>query len=163
LIISCKDAETQRKAYTRKTPRLCVSARELRGKQMERHKSGLRCSRWFGVTLLVAGMMILSSGSALSGDLLRLITITSYKVGSLGYIITSGFREAIEKLTPMKVRVEPYGTDVARTLPLKMKESEIALMGGASGTCVSYGTAEFSAKEWGPQPLRQVWGGMNGR
>jgi TRAP transporter TAXI family solute receptor len=61
----------------------------------------------------------------------------------------------------MKVRVEPYGTDVARTLPLKMKESELALMGGASGTCVSYGIAEFSAKEWGPQPLRQVWRGMN--
>jgi TRAP transporter TAXI family solute receptor len=61
----------------------------------------------------------------------------------------------------MKVRVEPYGTDVSRMLPLKNRESEIGIATGATGTCVSYGIAEFSKKEWGPQPLMQVWRGMS--
>lgn len=99
--------------------------------------------------------------SASAGELPKLITFTSYKVGSLGYTITSGFREAIEQKTPMKVRVEPYGTDVARVLPLRDKESEVSILTGATGTCVSYGLAEFALKEWGPQPLRQVWRGMS--
>ncbi len=97
---------------------------------------------------------------AWGGELPKMITFTSYKVGSLGYTITSGFREAIEKQTPMKVRVEPYDTDVARMLPLKTKESELSLLTGATGTCASHGIAEFGTKEWGPQPLRQVWRGQ---
>jgi len=114
------------------------------------------------VTLTVCLAVAVSFQAAVgtAGDLPKIITFTSYKVGSLGYTITSGFREAIEQLTPMKVRVEPYGTDVARALPLKAGESELSIMTGATGTCVSYGIAEFSAKSWGPQPLRQVWRGM---
>jgi TRAP transporter TAXI family solute receptor len=111
---------------------------------------------FLSATLLLQGLP-----SASAKDLPKLITITSYKVGSLGYTITSGFREAIEQKSPMKVRVEPYGTDVSRMLPLKTKESEIVLGTGATGTCVSYGIAEFSRKEWGPQPIRQVWRGMS--
>jgi TRAP transporter TAXI family solute receptor len=99
--------------------------------------------------------------NAAAGDLPKLITFTSYKVGALGYTISSGFREAIEQKTPMKVRVEPYDTDVARVLPLKAGESELSILTGATGTCVSYGLAEFGSKQWGPQPLRQVWRGMS--
>ncbi|MEN8243471.1 MAG: TAXI family TRAP transporter solute-binding subunit [Thermodesulfobacteriota bacterium] len=108
-------------------------------------------------------LLMQSIPQASAEDLPKLITFTSFKVGSLGYTITSGFREAIEKKTPMKVRVEPYGTDVSRILPLKNKESEITLATGATGTCVSHGIAEFATKEWGPQPLRQVWRGMSVR
>ncbi|MBW2410517.1 MAG: TAXI family TRAP transporter solute-binding subunit [Deltaproteobacteria bacterium] len=96
-----------------------------------------------------------------AGELPKLITFTSYKVGALGYTISSGFREAIEQKTTMKARVEPYDTDVARVLPLKAGESELSILTGATGTCVSYGLAEFGTKEWGPQPLRQVWRGMS--
>lgn len=113
------------------------------------------------VCFLFTSFFIQGIPQALAKDLPKLITFTSYKVGSLGYTITSGFREAIEKKTPMKVRVEPYGTDVSRMLPLKSGESEIGIATGATGTCVSYGIAEFSTKEWGPQPLRQVWRGMS--
>ena len=99
--------------------------------------------------------------NAAAGDLPKLITFTSYKVGALGYTISSGFREAIEQKSTMKVRVEPYDTDVARVLPLKAGESELSILTGATGTCVSYGLAEFGTKQWGPQPLRQVWRGMS--
>jgi len=113
------------------------------------------------ICFLFTALFIQGIPQASAKDLPKLITFTSYKVGSLGYTITSGFREAIEKKTPMKVRVEPYGTDVSRMLPLKNGESEIGLATGATGTCVSYGIAEFSKKEWGPQPLMQVWRGMS--
>ena len=111
------------------------------------------------IGFFVVGFLIQPLPSALAGELPKLITFTSYKVGSYGYTAISGFREAIEQLTPMKVRVEPYGTDVARVLPLKMKESELTLFSGATGCAVSYGMADFSGKEWGPQPLRMVWRG----
>jgi hypothetical protein len=114
----------------------------------------------FVFLFFVAGVFSLSPPAASSQELPKLITFTSYPVGSLGYTITSGFREAVEKLTPMKVRVEPYDNDVARVLPLKTKESELSILTGATGTCASHGIAEFAEKEWGPQPLRQVWTGL---
>jgi TRAP transporter TAXI family solute receptor len=112
------------------------------------------------ITFLLTIFFIPVIPTASAGDLPKLITFTSYKVGSLGYTATSGFREAIEQLTPMKVRVEPYDTDVARLLPLKTNESELSILTGATGTCASYGMAEFSGKGWGPQPIRQVWRGL---
>ncbi|MBU2548207.1 MAG: TAXI family TRAP transporter solute-binding subunit [Proteobacteria bacterium] len=119
------------------------------------------CVKSVAVLALLGLAACLAGGPAASAaDLPKMITFTSYTVGSLGYTITSGFREAIEKKTTMKVRVEPYGTDVARLLPLKTGESEIGIATGATATCASYGIAEFAEKDWGPQPIRQVWRGM---
>lgn len=115
----------------------------------------------FALVFLMAVPIFSSLPTASAGDLPKLITFTSYKVGSLGYTISSGFREAIEQKSTMKVRVEPYDTDVARVLPLKAGESELSILTGATGTCVSYGLAEFSTKQWGPQPVRQVWRGLS--
>ncbi|MFH1240808.1 MAG: TAXI family TRAP transporter solute-binding subunit [Pseudomonadota bacterium] len=114
----------------------------------------------FALGLLCMTLLPQSIPPASAGELPKLITFTSYKVGSLGYTISSGFREAIEQLTPMKVRVEPYDTDVARVLPLKTGQSELSILTGATGTCASYGIAEFSGKDWGPQPVLQVWRGL---
>jgi len=72
---------------------------------------------------------------------------------------TSGISEAINRLTPMKARVEPYGTDMERVIPLKKKESEIALLTGSTGTILSRGWYEFNVPEWGPQTIRQVFPG----
>lgn len=115
----------------------------------------------FALGLLCMTLLPQAIPPAFAGKLPKLITFTSYKVGSLGYTITSGFREAIEQLTPMKVRVEPYDTDIARVLPLKTGESELSILTGATGTCASYGMAEFGGKAWGPQPIRQVWRGLS--
>jgi len=87
----------------------------------------------------------------------KVISICSYSSGADGYIATSGIREAIEKLTPMKMRVEPYGTDPARILPVKLGQSEGALVTWGTGYPVSRGLFEFSKEEWGPQPLRLIW------
>jgi TRAP transporter TAXI family solute receptor len=115
------------------------------------------------IVICIAAFGILTCTAAppaSAAELPKIITFTSYPVGSLAYTITSGFREAIEKDTPMKARVEPYDTDVARVMPLRNKESELSILTGATGTCVSYGIAEFGGKAWGPQPLRQVWRGQ---
>jgi len=117
------------------------------------------------VCIFLIGSFILTSllvqiiPQASAEDLPKMIAITSYPVGSFAYIATSGFREAIEQNTPMKARVEPYGNDPSRIIPLKNKESEITMLTGATGVCVSHGKGDFSKKEWGPQPIRQVWRG----
>jgi TRAP transporter TAXI family solute receptor len=115
----------------------------------------------FALAFLLTFTLMPLIPSASAGELPRLITFTSYKVGALGYTISSGFREAIEQKSTMKVRVEPYDTDVARVLPLRSGESELSILTGATGTCVSYGLAEFGSKQWGPQPIRQVWRGFS--
>jgi TRAP transporter TAXI family solute receptor len=102
------------------------------------------------------GLVVSSSSAA---DLPKLVTMTSYKTGSFGYVATSGFREAIEQKTPMKARVEPYDSDPSRILPLKTGEAELSILTGSSGCAISYGLGDFGKKEWGPQPLRQVWRG----
>jgi len=104
--------------------------------------------------------LIFSGFVAVGKELPKLISITTFKVGSLGYTITSAFREAVERYTPMKVRVEPYGTDVARILPLKIGESEITLATAPQAVSASYGLLNFSTDKWGPQPIRIVWRGM---
>lgn len=113
------------------------------------------------VFLFVMMLSLQAAPSVFASELPKMITFTSYKVGSFGYTAISGFREAIEQLTTMKVRVEPYGTDVARLLPLKMGESELTMVTGATGTAASYGLADFSTPQWGPQPIRTVWRGMS--
>jgi TRAP transporter TAXI family solute receptor len=101
------------------------------------------------------------SSLVLAGNLPKVIAITTFKMGSLGYTLTSAFREGIEQTSTMKVRVEPYGPDVARFKPLKLGQSEFTMATGAQGTCASYGLFNFSKKEWGPQPMRIVWRGQS--
>jgi TRAP transporter TAXI family solute receptor len=95
--------------------------------------------------------------SAPAGDLPQVVSITSHKMGSLGYTLTGAFREAVEKYSPMKLRVEPYGQDVAMFKPLRSGESEFTMATGAQATCGSYGMLDFAKDTWGPQPLRVVW------
>jgi len=117
---------------------------------------GVLISAFLVVFVLSAGGMPLGYAK----DLPKIISITSFKVGSLGYTITSAFREAVERYTPMKVRVEPHGTEVTRLLPLKNGEAELAIITGPNAVSASYGLGEFAVDEWGPQPLRIVWRGM---
>ncbi len=50
------------------------------------------------------------SAPAYSAKLPKVIACTSYGVGAAGYTVASGLGEAVNNLTPMKWRVEPYGT-----------------------------------------------------
>lgn len=107
------------------------------------------------MVLMILALMAVGAGwaaptAAQAGELPKIISITTFRMGSLGYTITSAFREAVEKHTPMKLRVEPYGPDVARFKPLQKGVSEFTLATGAQATCASYGMFNFSKKGWGP-------------
>jgi TRAP transporter TAXI family solute receptor len=115
----------------------------------------------FFVSIFSAAFVTSGISSSFAGELPKVMIISTYKVGALGFTFTSAFREAIEQKTPMKVRCEPYDTDVDRVLVLKNKEGEISLLTAASAVCASYGIGAFDEKKWGPQPLFQIWRGSH--
>jgi len=86
----------------------------------------------------------------------KILTVVSYGLGSGAFVVVSGFREAIEKNTPMKVRQEPYGDDIGRLLPLRAKEGHISVLGAGGITPAYYGLLDFAAEAWGPQPIRMI-------
>jgi len=73
--------------------------------------------------------------------------------------MASGFREAVEEYTNMTVRVEPYGDDVSRAIPIRAKEAQFTIYSDASGFAVAHGRYVFAVEAWGPQPIRQVYTG----
>jgi hypothetical protein len=73
-----------------------------------------------------------------------------------------GLTEAIAKNEGIKVKVVPAGTDKAKILPLKKKMMELSLFTGAGQYFAVMGLGDFSDKEWGPQPLRLIFGCSKG-
>ena len=75
---------------------------------------------WFGLTALLLAAMVFggawekaSAAQAFaappgtSKPLPKMIAITSYGVGSAGYVFSSGLAEAITKISGIQVRIEP--------------------------------------------------------
>lgn len=89
----------------------------------------------------------------------KVITITSYPIGSLGNILATSFSDAIEKKTGVKARPTPSDTDVGRLLPIRKGEAEVAILTAATLYFASNGLEEFAAKDWGPQSIRLVFAG----
>mgnify|MGYP003877410435 CR=1 FL=1 len=73
--------------------------------------------------------------------------------------MATAFCDTIEKETGIKARPTPADTDVGRVLPMKKGEAQAAILTAGTVFFVSTGLGEFSAKEWGPQRLRYVFGG----
>lgn len=86
----------------------------------------------------------------------KLISITSYDVGSAAYVFSSGLAEAITKISGMQVRIEPGGTDTARLTPVRSKASEMTITTHATATFAMLPIDIFEKPEWGPQRLRIV-------
>ncbi len=86
----------------------------------------------------------------------KLITITSYDVGSAAYVFTSGLAEATTKISGIQVRVEPGGTDTARLAPVRSKTSDMTVVTHATATFAMLPIDIFEKPEWGPQRLRMV-------
>ncbi len=97
------------------------------------------------------------SASPAPAALPNLVTITTLAVGTSKYVQSAGFREAVEKLTPMKVRLESTDTDLGRVAPLQMGESEFAYLTAVNAQMAARGEADY--KNIGPTALRRVWNG----
>jgi len=111
------------------------------------------------VVLAFLGMGLMSGMTApvLAKDLPKLLSCTTYSVGSTGYATSMGLMEAIKKNEGIKVKVVPAGTDKAKILPLKKDLMQLSLFTGAGQYYALMGLGDFSAKDWGPQPLRLVY------
>jgi len=85
----------------------------------------------------------------------EVISITSYEVGSSGYVQWGSISEALSKEKGITMRVVPSGTDTARLMPLLA--GKIDLYGGGMGVYwAQEGLKDFSAMEWGPQRVALV-------
>ncbi|MBI4330259.1 MAG: TAXI family TRAP transporter solute-binding subunit [Chloroflexi bacterium] len=89
----------------------------------------------------------------------ELITMTTHTVGSATYLWTVGFREAVDKHSPMKMRLEALGTDKAKFSRIRSEEAELICATGVTSYFATYGLYDFS--DWGPQPVRMVWRGKD--
>lgn len=87
----------------------------------------------------------------------RTISTATYGVGTRGYITTSGIATGVEKLTGIKVAVEPIAAEKSRFAAAKeLKIDNALVLATALGEALN-GTGDF--KEWGPQPIRQLYQG----
>lgn len=114
------------------------------------------------LSAVVAFVLIVANASyvaAASKPLPRVIGVTSYGVGSAGYTAMMGLGEAVKKQVGISFKVLPFGSDMARTLPMATGRAAIGLTGSAGAFTATYGVHPFGAEEWGPQPLRVVWAG----
>ena len=70
-----------------------------------------------------------------------------------------GICEAVEKGTGIKMRAEPLSTEIARLIPLRDKDAEMAIMGANPYNAATRSLSPF--EEWEPQRLRLIWRGGN--
>jgi len=103
------------------------------------------------------GFVFVNSSTALAKEVPKLLSCTTYSVGSTGYSTSMGLTEAIHKNEGIKVKVVPAGTDMAKILPLKKRMMQLSLFTGAGQYYALMGLGVFSSEEWGPQPIRLVF------
>jgi TRAP transporter TAXI family solute receptor len=120
---------------------------------------------WFFLSVVVISIIIVAStglplfaGAQPSPQRLpKLISITTYSAGTGVYMKGVAIREVLERLTPMKVRIEPYASPVGQILAIKKGEG-VANLSVVSSICLAHeGKLDFATADWGPQPLRIVW------
>ena len=106
---------------------------------------------------LCAGVALAIPAALMAKDLPKLLSCTTYSVGSTGYATSMGLMEAVKKNEDIKVKVVPAGTDKSKIMPLKNGMMQLSLFTGAGQYYALMGLGDFAAKDWGPQPLRLVF------
>jgi len=86
-----------------------------------------------------------------------IILFGTHTVGTGGHRLVAMVAETIIEKTGIKVRSVPAGQDVARTLLIRSGEAYTAALNSLSGWCIQEGLFEYSAEDWGPQPIRYAW------
>jgi len=86
----------------------------------------------------------------------KVLSCTTYSVGSTGYSTSMGLFEAVAQISGIKVKVVPAGTDKSKILPLKEKMMDLSLFTGGGQYFAVMGKGDFA--DWGPQPLRLIFG-----
>ncbi|OGO20468.1 MAG: hypothetical protein A2144_00840 [Chloroflexi bacterium RBG_16_50_9] len=93
-----------------------------------------------------------------SPGLPNVVVFLSLGVGSTRYVQASAFRAAVEKLTPMTMRIEGAERMIERMAPITRGEAHFTLLGPNDVMDWAQGTGP--AELLGPQPVRYVWRGF---
>jgi uncharacterized protein len=84
------------------------------------------------------------------------LTWTAYGVGSGGYNQAVAIGNALKNKLHINLRVLPGKNDVSRTVPLRDGKVPFSANGVGGSFMAQEGVYEFSARDWGPQPVRSL-------
>ena len=119
-------------------------------------------SRYIRLGLLIGlgGILVLGGGLPLAAQksvpIPKMMTWTSYDVGSSGYMQVGHVSTALYEKYGIKIRIIPAGTDIPRVYPVRLKDAEVAFHGLGS-YFMQEGTEDYRKPEWGPQPVRALY------
>ena len=113
--------------------------------------------------LLAIGLLVTAHTKPVfsAPELPKEMITTALPMPSFGYTFCLAMGDAIQQRVGVKVRVVTGGSDLARILPLRTKEAHFSAIVGHSAFYLSHGWYDYSAEEWGPQPIRCVWAGAD--
>jgi len=118
----------------------------------------------FGLLIGLVGILVLGGSFTLAAEkspaIPKMMTWTSYDVGSSGYMLAGHISTTLYDKYGIKIRIIPAGADIPRVFPLRLKDAEISFHGLGS-YFMQEGIQEYSAAEWGPQPVRALYFGKH--
>ena len=110
---------------------------------------------WYSLLIgLVA--VFLGANLGFGADIPKMMTWTSYDVGSSGYMMVGHVSTTLFEKHGVKIRVIPAGTDLPRVFPVRLRDADVAFHGLGS-YFMQEGTWEYRTAEWGPQPVRALY------
>lgn len=106
----------------------------------------------------LVGILFMGGSHALAGEvpIPKMMTWTSYDVGSSGYMMVGHISTTLFEKYGIKIRIIPAGTDIPRVYPVRLRDAEVAFHGLGS-YFMQEGVEEYAANEWGPQPVRALY------
>lgn len=84
------------------------------------------------------------------------LTWTAYDVGSGGYNQAVAVGNALKNRLGIDLRVLPGKNDISRNIPLREGKVPFSANGIGGTYMAQEGIYEFGARDWGPQPVRQL-------
>lgn len=128
----------------------------------EQKRKDMERGSWLVRVLLIVCTAVLvwrsvaGAASPAEAGIPRMMTWTSYDVGSAGYFMADHIRAALQQKYEITIRLIPAATDLSRVCPLRLREAEAAFSGLGS-YFMQEGLHEYSALDWGPQPVRVLY------
>lgn len=108
----------------------------------------------FALALVMTGQLF--ENQALAGPP-TVISFGTHTVGTGGHRLVSLAAESIIEKTGVKARCVPAGSDVARAMMARHGESDTAALNSLAAWTLQEGLFEYSAPNWGPQPVCYLW------
>jgi TRAP transporter TAXI family solute receptor len=123
---------------------------------MKKRNLLIRSVLLLGIMVVLASGMVIPFADAKDVPIPKMMTWTSYDVGSSGYMMVGHISTTLYNKYGTKIRILPAGTDIPRVYPIRLKDAEVAFHGLGS-YFMQEGLGDYSSAEWGPQPVRALY------